>query len=162
MELAATLIVVIPMFLVLMDLVILAIGATLNDSVCRDAARAASAGPPANHSAVMNQVLAPSTAPYQRAVAVVKNLYCTSIPAKVRDNPDVIETLNDVPPDPAGGAVQGEILVRTTVDVYPLFLVRAIAPCGVTFSACHTVPYTYVVPAAVAGSGGAGSSTGGT
>ena len=145
-ELGAAMIVVVPVLLLLIDLAIIAIAAGLNDTVCRDSARAAASGPPASAPVVYNQEVGSSTTPYKRALAVIKSIYATNIPAKVRDTIRVIETVQDVPPAPQGGSVSGYVLVQTTIDVYPPFLVRAIMPTGIALTCSHNVPYTYVVP----------------
>ncbi|HEY9789983.1 MAG TPA: hypothetical protein V6D22_06275 [Candidatus Obscuribacterales bacterium] len=145
-ELGAAMIVLVPILLLLIDLSIIAIAAGLNDSVCRDSARAAASGPPAGTPVAYNQVLPPASEPYKRALAVVKSIYATHIPAKVRDTIQVTESVVDVPPAPQGGSVTGDVAVQTTIDVYPPFIVRAITPGGIALACRHSVAYTYVVP----------------
>lgn len=147
-ELVGALVVVIPIILLIVDLVIIGIGAGLNDSVCKDAARAAAAGPPGETTTATNRRVNPSGGPYQRALKVVKAVYNTNIPAKVREQLIVRETVIDVPPPPGGGAVDGEVSVQTTVDIYPPFVVGLVVPNkAVTLKAKHVVSFTYVVPA---------------
>lgn len=137
-ELAAGLIVVIPLLLIVIDCAIICIGASLNDSVCRDAARAAASGPPSN--------LNPG-APTQRAVTVIKHIYYSSMPMKVREAIVIAENVRDVPPQFMGGGVDGDVTLQTTIDIYPPFLVRAIGAKQVVLKSKHTVPITYVRPA---------------
>lgn len=137
-ELCAALIVVVPVMLILLDCVFVFIGASLNDFVCRDAARAAASGPPS--------VLTPG-APNQRAVTVIKHVYYSGLPMKVREAVNVVETVNDVPPKSQGGGVDGEVTVGTTIDIYPPFQVSWINSGKVVLKSRHTVPITYVRPA---------------
>lgn len=146
-ELAGALVVVIPIILIIVDLVIIAIGASINDSVCKDAARAAASGPPADNAKAVDRRVRSSGSPYERALKVVKSVYNTNIPAKVREKLLVTETVRDVPPPPAGGAVDGEVSVQTTVDIYPPFIIGLVVPDkAVTLKSKHIVPFTYVVP----------------
>lgn len=146
-ELVGALVCLVPVALVLVDLGVVAIGAGINDAVCRDAARAAAAGPPSELTVGDNRNLGNSASPYQRAVSVIKKLYNTSVPAKVRDQIEAVETVKDVPPAPTGGAIDGEVSVITTIDVYPPFIVGKVVGDGkIALSSKHSVPITYVVP----------------
>ena len=145
-ELGVAMIVVVPILLLLIDLSIIAIAAGLNDAVCRDSARAAASGPPAGSSPEAGRIVNPSEEPYRRALAMVKRVYATTIPAKVRETLNIRESLVDVPPAPQGGAVSGRVMVQTTIDVYPPFMVKAVTPTGIALSCSHEVPFTYVIP----------------
>jgi hypothetical protein len=146
-ELVAALVCLTPIALCLFDLGIVAAGAALNDAVCRDSARAAASGPPSDLTVGTDRTVASDKSPYQRAEHVIKTMYATNIPAKVKDTIAVRETVADVPPPPVGGAISGEVSVETTVDIYPPFLIGAImGNSGVSLKAKHIVPITYVVP----------------
>ncbi len=145
-EVVGVLVCLVPAVLLIIDLGLIAIGAGLNDQACRDAARAAASGPPSDLSKGENRSLGAGTAPYDRAVAVVKKIYSTKLPMKVREKIEAIETVRDLPTD-VGGAVDGEISVKTTIDIFPPFLAGAVVgPQGVALNCIHSVPITYVVP----------------
>lgn len=145
-EVVGVLICLVPAVLVVMDLGMIAIGAGLNDQACRDAARAAASGPPSQLTIADNRKVGSGTAPHDRAVAVLKKIYATNLPMKVRDSLEATETVRDIPTD-AGGAVDGEISIKTTIDIYPPFLAGAfVGAKGVSLNCMHTVPITYVAP----------------
>lgn len=146
-ELVAALIVFIPVFLAVADLVFIGIGASVNDSVCRLAAEAAAAGPPSTSNAPSTRQLSAGQSGYDIAVSVIKVHQPTKLPAQVSDKPTVSEQLTDVPPPQQGGAVDGEVSVTTTVVVTPPFIIGAFAgKDGLSLSSKHVVPFTYVVP----------------
>lgn len=145
-EVVAVLICVVPVVLLVIDAGMIAIGAGINDSACRDAARAAASGPPSMLE-IGQRLVGSGKSPHDRASSVVKRIYATNLPMKLRDNIETIETVIDVPPQPAGGAVDGQVSVKTTIDVYPPFLAGAvIGPKGISLKSTHIVPITYVVP----------------
>jgi hypothetical protein len=146
-ELGALLIVAIPVLLLLIDCSFVVIGAATNDAICRDVTRAAASGPPGLLEIGDERTVGAGGAPYQRAVAVIKHVWITNMPMKVRDNVKVSETVTDVPPDTMGGAITGSVSVETTVDIYPSFLIKGLVGSdSIVLSSRHTVPYTYVMP----------------
>lgn len=148
-ELVTALVCLVPVGLVLIDLGVVAIGAGINDAACRDAARAAASGAPSELTLADNRTIGPDKSPYQRAQSVIKKIYATNVPAKIRQNIEAIETIKDVPAIEAGGAVDGEVSVKTTIDVYPPFIIgKVVGDGGIALSAKHIVPITYVMPAA--------------
>jgi hypothetical protein len=155
-ELVAGLIVIIPAILVLIDISVIILGATTNDTICRDAARAAAAGQPGKLEVCTDRVVAASEQPYQRARAVVKRVCQTA--GAVRVSPDITVTESvraPVPVSPWGGAVDGEVTVETTVTIYPPFLLSGVVgPGGKEFKCNHTYPYTWFMPNTVDNSGG--------
>jgi hypothetical protein len=125
-------------------------GASANDSVCREAANAAGSGAPSTTNAPSTNQLSAGQPGYDLAVSVIKVHQPTNLPAKVTDTPAVVESLIDVPPPEQGGAVDGEISVTTTVVIAPPFLVGAyFGTNGVRLTSKHVVPSTYVVPKVV-------------
>jgi hypothetical protein len=147
-ELVTALVCLVPVGLVLIDLGVVAIGAGINDAACRDAARAAASGAPSELTLADNRTIGPDKSPYQRAQSVIKKIYATNVPAKIRQNIEAIETIKDIPAVDAGGAVDGEVSVKTTIDVYPPFIVgKVVGDGGIALSAKHIVPITYVMPA---------------
>jgi hypothetical protein len=148
-EVVGVMICLVPAVLLVIDLGMIAIGAGLNDQACRDAARAAASGPPSLLTVADARAVGSGTPPHDRASAVVKKIYMTNLPMKVRDNIEAFETIRDVPTD-AGGAVDGEVSVKTTIDIFPPFVAGAIVGHnGVTLTCRHSVPITYVMPAKI-------------
>lgn len=146
-ELAAGLIICIPVFLAVIDLIFIGMGASTNDTVCRLAAEAAAAGPPSTSTAPSTNQLSAGKSAYDIAVSVIKLHQPTKLPAQVSDTPSVSEQLIDVPPPEQGGAVDGEVSVTTTVVITPPFVIGAYyGKDGVSLKSKHVVPFTYVVP----------------
>ncbi len=149
-ELVCALIAAVPILLSVIDLGIIAMGASANDSVCREAANAAASGPPSSTVAPSTNQLSAGQSGFDLAVSVINVHQPTNLPAKVTDTPQVTETLEDVPPPDQGGAVDGEISVTTTVVITPPFLVGAyFGKSGIKLTSAHVVPFTYVVPKVV-------------
>jgi hypothetical protein len=145
-ELVATLVPIAPFILVLIDCGMIAIGVALNGFVCRDAARASASGPPGDLTVGTNRTVSAGKDLYDRAIAVIKRLYATNLPVKVRETIIASETVRIVPPPMVGGAVDGAVNVQTTIDVYPPFLVGGIVGAGgIALKSSHRVPFTYVV-----------------
>lgn len=146
-ELCAGLVVIVPVALACIDLGTIALGATVNDNICRDAARAAASGPPGLPVVGSARSVSPSQAPYQRALAVVRNQTPKNLPIKVGEQIQVVETLRDVPSADVGGGIDGDVNVSTSAQIVPPFLVSAITgPNGITLKSKHIVSYTYTVP----------------
>ncbi len=137
-ELAAILLTVIPVLLILIDCLFILIGASLNDSICRDAARAAAAGPPSVVDAIAT--------PQKRALTVIDHVYYSNMPMKVRDIVSIKENVRTLPPDSQGGYVDGEITIGTTIDIYPPFVPGNLGSSQIVLKSQHTVPITYVLP----------------
>jgi hypothetical protein len=151
-ELAAALVVMTPILLAAIDGGTILMGAALNDSTCRDAARAAASGPPGDQS-IGTRAVASDKAPYKRAVAVIQNVYNTNLPMKIRDTLQISETVKDYPPaNSGGGSLDGEVSVQTVIDVYPPFLIHLlVGEDGISLKTKHIVPYTYTISATTSG-----------
>jgi hypothetical protein len=147
-ELAAGLMVFIPIILLLIDCSIIMIGVSTNEAACRDAARAASSGPPASMSSGAHAVAA-AAAPYARAKSIVKNVYAAGGLIKISETMTIKEVLQDpLPQAPAGGPLIGNVTVETTAEIYPPFLIRVFVDHGsYQFKNTQSYPYTYVMPA---------------
>lgn len=137
-EVCGALIVFIPLLLFLIDGLFIFLGASMNDSICRDAARAAASGPPSRVDAIAT--------PKGRALTVINHVYFSALPMKVRDTVDVKENVRDIPPNSQGGFVDGEVTVGTTIDIYPPFSLGS-GSTQIVLKSQHTVPFTYVMPA---------------
>lgn len=138
-EMAAGLLVVIPVILLCIDLATLYMGASLNDNVCRDAARAASVGPPDG--------INPGE-PQRRANGVVKKANQTAGAIRLdTNNIQVSENIiGKLPSAPYGGPVKGDVTVTTSVQVYPPFILSMIqGPGGITFTTSKTFSYTWAM-----------------
>lgn len=150
-ELMAILLIAIPLVLVLFDSAVIMMAVATNDAACRDAARAASSGPPGLLAAGSRSV-APGGAPSKRASTVLKRIYAPSGYLKILEEANVKETIKSPVPDATtGGAVIGEVTVRTTADVYPPFLIgHVVGELPIKVQKEETYNYTYVVPVPVA------------
>ncbi len=130
---------ILPVVLVMIDVCFLVLGAAVNDATCRDAARACAAGPPAEA--------------HTRANAVLVHIYHPSGAVRQLEL-DAGYPLNEITNQPGpdtGGPVTGQVTVRTSVRVYPPFLVQNLLPNKYqTVVATQTYPYTYVVPCTAA------------
>lgn len=137
-EMAAGLMVVIPVLLLIIDCATLYMGSSLNDTVCRDAARAASLGAP---DAIK------SGEPKRRAEAVVQKANRTEGSIRLDKNVEVSESLEgELPKEPYGGPVKGQVTVATTVHVFPPFLLSLFTgPHGVDFRNEHHFAYTWAM-----------------
>ncbi len=147
-ELAAGLMVFIPIILLLVDCSVIMIGVSTNEAVCRDAARAASAGPPASLISGSSHGVGPSAGPYKRALTVVKDIYAAGGLVKISETLAIKEALQDpLPVAPQGGPVIGSVTVETTADISPPFFIRVFVENGTyQFKNTQSYSYTYVVP----------------
>lgn len=145
-ELATGLIIAIPIMLALMDCCVLVIGAAAADTMCRDAARAAASGPPGQMTAGQHDV-GPSEEPHKRAKSVMEKIYNLGIPVKLPpDGIKVKEQLeNPLPDATTGGAINGTVVVNSTVNVYPPFIVGVVLQHSIDMKSRHGFPFTYVV-----------------
>jgi hypothetical protein len=154
-ELLAGLMVIVPVLLLCIDVATLFMGAQLNATACREAARAASNGPP---SAVV------SGEPQRRAETVVRRVFKTG--GAVRLQPDIqcTETVRQLPDPQFGGPAIGEVTVQTKVAVYPPFLVSSVVgPQGVVLTSEHTYPITWAQGnSSTMANNGSGGGSGGT
>lgn len=135
----AGLIVIVPIALFLVDLASLAIGVTSGDTICREAARAASIGDPNQCTNRAQRVIDQANATKGgfikqfSLVAAAPNglVYPTNLGA-------------------TGGQVQGSIAVDTSVAVAPPFILRNFAQTNLfTFKSHQSFPITYTLPQSV-------------
>jgi hypothetical protein len=148
-EILCGFIIFVPLILLAIDLVTVYSGYSLNNRMCRDAARAASSGPP-------NALNAGS--PKQRADGVIREVYNAAtvknynVLGTVHPHPDCVVTeqlTGPIPDTSLGGPVDGQVTVETTVDVVPPFLIKEfVGPKGISLTTRETFPYTYIVPSA--------------
>lgn len=132
-ELVFGLIMLIPIVLILLDLGFIMVSVFSNDSVCREACRAASATDPKDAEKIAQQI-----------VGQANNGGSTHNTFKLIDRP-VLTTLK-IPPEEQGGLVEGNVTLKTGVEVKPMFLVGAMyGGKPITFIAQQTFPYTFVL-----------------
>ncbi|MBX9686811.1 MAG: hypothetical protein K2X27_08925 [Candidatus Obscuribacterales bacterium] len=148
-ELAAGLLVFLPLVLLAIDCSVIMIAVSSNEAACRDAARAASSGPPGLAVTGPAHTLTAGARPYKRALSVIKDLYAAAGFLKISENLKVTELLRSpLPQAPEGGPYIGEISVETTAEVYPPFLIRVFSENGCfQFKSTQKYPFTYVQPA---------------
>ena len=129
---------VVPVVLLCVDIATVYMGVTLNDSVCRDAARAASLGAPDG--------VTPGE-PLRRAEAVVKKANRTDGALRLDPKVLVAEKITaPLPQPPYGGPVKGEVTVTTKVHVFPPFLLSTFSSGqGLEFSTDQTFSYTWAM-----------------
>jgi hypothetical protein len=149
-ELAAGLIVLIPILLALLDLAIIVIAIQVNDTVCRDAARAASGGRPVDFTGADGTTRQANAK--QRAEGVVKRAkksvggFIAELNILDGDSgPTFVNGAANPGPDKNfGGAYNGSYKVTTQVKVnVPAFVPGVMQP-QYTFNARQEFPITYV------------------
>lgn len=141
-ELGVGLTVMIPLLLIALNCIFVAIGASLNEFVSRDAARAAASGPPSALRTGNNRSVK-SGAPKDRVTAVINKVYYSGLPMKIRQDATIVETVRDVPPAAEGGAVDGEVSVTTTIDIDLPVQVRGMTS-RLVLKSRHSMPITYM------------------
>lgn len=136
-ELVVGLIALVPVMLVIFDIAVLVLAVQQNDSICREAARAAAAGDP--------------SAMRARATAIVSKANLTS--KGIVSNYQLISVTNNVDPtylasiSQFGGPINGNVTVVTQVDVRP-FVVQWVyaGKSPLQFQSKQTIPFTYQMP----------------
>lgn len=141
-ELSVGMMFMIPVLYLMLNCLFIVIGASLNEYVCRDAARAAASGSPSSLNIGSNRTVR-TGAPKDRVLAVINKVYYAGLPMKVRENVTIQETVRDVPPVSEGGAIDGEMTVTTTIDIYPPVQVQGMGN-KVVLKAKHIVPITFM------------------
>jgi hypothetical protein len=153
-ELLAGSIILIPIFLYGIDYASVSYANTFNANVCRDACRAAAAGPPT--------MFCPLKAsdpyrPRKRAEKIITRSSQANAWIKVLPTFKMAEQILPPVPIPAyGGPVNGFVRVQTTVELTPPFLLPMVDKV-VHITREEQFPYTWVMPAnddAIVGGGG--------
>lgn len=147
-ELCGGLVVMVPILLACIDLGTIALGASINDNICQNAAFAAAAGPPSTRTvSTADRTVGSSQDPYLRALSVVRSQSPRNLPIKVGENIQVSESIRNLPPNEVGGSFEGDVNVSTTVTVMPPFLVSAVVGAkGIELRSKHIAPFTYALP----------------
>jgi hypothetical protein len=145
-ELTAGLFVIVIIVLAFMDMSTLLTAAAINTSLARDAARAASTGPPGELTAATDRKVDPSQPPYQRAAAAIMKAKPNSDSFELASEINVRETVtNPIPSQPYGGPVAGSVSVATTMLVHPRFILPIVRIGTIPLTAVETFPYTWVM-----------------
>ncbi len=132
-ELVCGLLLLVPVSLVLMDLGFVMLSVFANDSLCREACRAASATDPKDAKKVAEQLVT-------RANAGGSTLSVYKLVG------DPTTSAMKVPNAEQGGLVEGSVTLKTGVDVKPMFLVGALyGGKPIEFVTQQTFPYTFVL-----------------
>lgn len=149
-ELGAGLIIIIPVVLVCIDLATLYMGVNLNDTVCRDAARAASVGPPNGINLTAAQyppngiALGEAT---RRVQGVISRANATTGAVQLDPSSVLVnENIVSLPTVPFGGPVNGQVTVTTSVKVWPPFLLSLMSQGQPqVFTTNKTFKYTWAM-----------------
>lgn len=145
-ELTAGLFVLVFLVLSFMDMSTVLTAAALNSSLARDAARAASTGPPGELTIGTNRAVDPTQLPYQRASAAILKAKPNSDSFELASQIQVTETVeNPLPTQPYGGPVSGSVRVATTMLVHPRFVMSLVKMDTISLTATETFPYTWVM-----------------
>jgi hypothetical protein len=145
-ELTAGLFVLVFLVLSFMDMSTVLTAAALNSSLARDAARAASTGPPGELSIGTNREVDPTQLPYQRACAAILKAKPNSDSFELASQIQVTETVQSpLPTQPYGGPVSGSVRVATTMLVHPRFVLPVVKIGTLSLTATETFPYTWVM-----------------
>ena len=141
-ELMAGLMALIPVIMVLIDIAIILTAVNINDSVCRDAARAAAQGDP--------EPTGGDPGPIARAQAVVDQRqsqiggYITKIELLPAPDSKVVVVTS---PDPTyGGSYTGNVTVVTKIHVKVPASLPGLVPDHVDLSSRQTFPITFQRP----------------
>lgn len=130
-----------------LDLQLLLGGAIVNDSIARDAARAAAMGPPGKLLEGKDRVVAENQSPYLRALATIRNSQTRLLtPFELVKTIKVTETVDPpVPSELFGGPVLGAVTVGTTMIVHPKFILGLLRLDTFRLSSVKTFPYSFVM-----------------
>jgi hypothetical protein len=145
-EVTVGIIVLIPALMVLWDLSIILYGVQLNDTMCRNAARAAATGDPAEASSRAQAIL---THANDRANPPVLSNFALVPPVElnITSQPDMKIDPENGKKTTAGGTVNGTTTVTTQVEIRP-FIVHVV--CGgqlpLKFRTRQTFPISYIMP----------------
>lgn len=133
-EMIAGVIVIMPVILFLFDLAVVLLSVQVNDAACRDAARAAAAGPPSQLT--------------DRANTIVNNFYKSGgYISKIEVIPNGTQANITATPDPVyGGPYTGTAQVTTKMTINVPVTVKGILPTQVQLNAVHSMPITYIAP----------------
>jgi hypothetical protein len=138
-EMSCALTLIIPAFLLLIDLYFLIMGYWWTASLCNTAARTASQGPP--------NALMPKSADIRVKEVLNSGTESTNTTARIV-NYEVTERITRLPLPRFGGAVSGCVTVDVDSAVSPPFCLKYLLPDRrIILHMSKSCPYTYVLPA---------------
>lgn len=137
-ELAAGLVVAVPIFLAIFELAMILIIAQATDSVAREASRVASAGDPQQAGTRVQNVINQANQ-QQRIMASQMALgSCTFNPTDL-----LVQESKMIP---FGGTLNGDVTVQITCQIKPWLFSLFTNNQPITFKAQKTYPFSYLVP----------------
>jgi hypothetical protein len=136
-ELAAGLLIAIPVFLFIFDCITVFIGTQFNEKVCRDAARFAASGPPKSAQQRAQNSVGDANV---HKIGFVNSIEVVSVGNSLSDSEIMRASEN-------GGTISGEVTVTTAVNMKPMCL-KILSPKQkfLTVQCKQTFPYTYMAP----------------
>ena len=144
-ELCLALFIIVPLVVLAIDAGFLFFGCAFASTACREAARWASNGQPADVTQPHSGLVASNTGPYTRAVNALATFHTSKFAAF--SSMQVSETITDpVPTSPFGGMANGNVTVSMQATVAPPIPLPMI-PTYVQFPVQESFPYTWVMPA---------------
>jgi Flp pilus assembly protein TadG len=145
-ELIAGCMLLVPLLLLIIDVSTLFYGSALIGSACREAARSAANGMPADLSGPHSKTnVAMKTPPYQRVVSALSNYHTNNQVVFSPTVQSITETIEaPVPAAPVYGPVIGYVTVELSTTVAPPFTIAPF-PQTVSLTSQQTFPYTYVL-----------------
>jgi hypothetical protein len=146
-ELCLALFIIVPLVLLSVDAGFLFFGCAFGSTACREAARWASNGAPADVTSAHSGVVGSGTGPYLRAVNALSTFRGSRVAGFDSASLQVSETITDpVPAAPFGGMANGNVTVSMQVTVAPP-IPLPFMPSYVQFPVQESFPYTWVMPA---------------
>jgi hypothetical protein len=130
-----------PVIIVLFDLTVIVLAVQINDSTCREAARVAASGDPANNQQRANAVIQRANARLGNIICNCKLISCTSTATS-----SYLATLKQF-----GGPVNACVTVQTEISVRPFvfqWVYNSLTPMKLRSQ--QMFPFTYVMPSAAA------------
>lgn len=139
-EMTVGMIALLPVILCIFDLIVVVIGVTVNDAACRELARAASMGSPAQYLDRANAVA--QKHPFYQLRGAVGNLRVIKEQSS--------NSSQKSPDDKIGEVASGTVTITSQLDVYPPFIIGAIhkqitGSSVIPSIARQTMPYSYAV-----------------
>jgi Flp pilus assembly protein TadG len=136
-ELAVGLVLLLPVALVLLDFAVIVMSVQVNDSICREAARAAATGDPNNASARATAIVNVAKSGDRAFVSNIRLITVSS----------TVTAAELAKLTPYGGPVQGSVTVQTSIEVRPFIVQWAYnGKSPLIFHSKQTFPYSYSVP----------------
>jgi hypothetical protein len=144
-EVTVGLVVLVPVLLVLLDLSIAFWAAQCNDTTCRNAAQAASAGSPIEATARAQNVLQDWNRGNKSKIVSAIDL-AAPVAVQIQQSPQPQDDPRTGMQYNPGGPVSGNVSVTTRVEIRPFLIHLVAAGKPLCFSSTHSFPITYIQP----------------